>query len=160
MVLEFLDGSTAACDILVGCDGIKSAVRSVLYHSLVKEAELAGDIAQAACFRREAIPQWSGYIAYRALFPRDRLEAACPGHPALTRSLLVCYISLHAGRTDKSLSQCFGKNKVERLAISVQHRVDWQLRHPAYSHLSCVSGTLHQYRRICGGLQVARCYLS
>ncbi|OSX62801.1 hypothetical protein POSPLADRAFT_1141422 [Postia placenta MAD-698-R-SB12] len=125
MVLEFLDGSTAACDILVGCDGIKSAVRSVLYHSLVKEAELAGDIAQAACFRREAIPQWSGYIAYRALFPRDRLEAACPGHPALTRSLLVCYISLHAGRTDKPLSQCFGKNKhIVIYPVSQEHFIN------------------------------------
>ena len=38
--LEFQDGSTAACDVLVGADGVKSAVRAVLVRELADAARI------------------------------------------------------------------------------------------------------------------------
>lgn len=61
--LRFADGSAAACDVLVGCDGIRSAVRRCV---------LAGE--------SEAV--WSGTLVYRALFPVAMLRSVHGGpHP-------------------------------------------------------------------------------
>jgi salicylate hydroxylase len=50
--LTFADGTTATADCVIGCDGIKSRVREILY----------GDKAQ---------PKYAGEYGYRALVPRD-----------------------------------------------------------------------------------------
>ncbi|KAH9929152.1 FAD/NAD(P)-binding domain-containing protein [Fomitopsis serialis] len=94
ILLNFRDGSSATCDLLVGCDGIKSTVRSVLYRSLAGEASAGGDEAEAAELRKHVEPVWSGTVAYRALIPMDALELVHPNHPATQRAML-----------------CFGKNK-------------------------------------------------
>ncbi|KZT01893.1 uncharacterized protein LAESUDRAFT_815649 [Laetiporus sulphureus 93-53] len=54
--LQFADGSSVTCNVLVGCDGIRSTVR-------------------------DAKPVWTGKIMYRSLVPKDVLEAASPGNP-------------------------------------------------------------------------------
>lgn len=57
--LTFEDGTSAACDIAIGCDGIKSVFRS---HVL--PTERYGDTG----------PRFSGTYAYRGLVPRTTLE--------------------------------------------------------------------------------------
>jgi salicylate hydroxylase len=52
----FADGRTAAGDILIGCDGIRSEVRQVLWGA--------------------DEPRFTGYIAWRGLVPTDRLDPA------------------------------------------------------------------------------------
>ncbi|KZT63441.1 FAD/NAD(P)-binding domain-containing protein [Daedalea quercina L-15889] len=72
-ILTFADGSTAVCDLLVGCDGIRSAIRGTMYQSQPTSVD----------------PIWSGSIAYRSLVPRKVLAKAYPEHPLLTKSLQV-----------------------------------------------------------------------
>lgn len=52
----FADGRPVSGDILIGCDGIRSEVRQVLWGA--------------------DEPQFTGYIAWRGLVPTDRLDAA------------------------------------------------------------------------------------
>ncbi|KAM5540038.1 hypothetical protein V8D89_006178 [Ganoderma adspersum] len=74
VTLKFEDGTQATCDILVGCDGIKSAVRRTMYTDLAKEAEARGEVEEAARLRTLNDPVWSGTVAYRGLVPTSELE--------------------------------------------------------------------------------------
>ncbi len=49
--LSFANGNTARCDVLIGADGIKSAVRDTLFPT--------------------EPPQFTGYVAWRGLVPRE-----------------------------------------------------------------------------------------
>ena len=74
IVLRFQDGTTATCDVLVGCDGIKSAVRRTMYSRLAEEAEVGGHAEEAARLLAMNEPIWSGCVAYRGLIPAAKLE--------------------------------------------------------------------------------------
>lgn len=87
ITLKFEDGSSATCDILVGADGIKSAVRMSMFERLADNTE---DGVQAEVYRRCVEPSWSGIIIYRALCLPEDLKAAYPNHPSLTRK---CWVS-------------------------------------------------------------------
>jgi len=50
--LTFANGNTAHCDVLIGADGIKSAVRDALFPT--------------------ESPQFTGYVAWRGLVPREQ----------------------------------------------------------------------------------------
>ncbi|KAI0759178.1 hypothetical protein BC629DRAFT_1597879 [Irpex lacteus] len=76
------DGSSATCDILVGADGIKSAVRMSMFGHLGDNTE---DEGQSELYRRCIEPSWSGIIIYRALCLPEDLKATYPNHPSLTR---------------------------------------------------------------------------
>ncbi|KAI0821662.1 FAD/NAD-P-binding domain-containing protein [Trametes gibbosa] len=65
--LSFADGTIAACDVLVGCDGIKSVVRKQMLEDHVRQH--SGD----SRLLDHVEPVWSGSIAYRGLIPVDRL---------------------------------------------------------------------------------------
>ena len=67
LTLHFEDGSRAACDLLVGCDGIRSTVRGQMLHDL---ARTRGDPALLELV--ETV--WTGTIAYRGLVPVERLK--------------------------------------------------------------------------------------
>ncbi|KAI1794210.1 FAD/NAD(P)-binding domain-containing protein [Ganoderma leucocontextum] len=70
ILLQFADGSAAICDLLVGCDGIKSLVRKQLLKDHVHKR--GGDPRLLDHIE----PVWSGTIAYRGLIPVERLRSA------------------------------------------------------------------------------------
>ena len=77
--LFFADGTTAVCDVLIGADGIRSAVRHGL---LLQEAQNAPP--EVADELRSCIePSWTGVICYRTVVPAARLAARSPHHRAL-----------------------------------------------------------------------------
>ncbi|KJA15142.1 hypothetical protein HYPSUDRAFT_92085 [Hypholoma sublateritium FD-334 SS-4] len=76
VVMHFQNGATATCDLLIGMDGIKSAVRKSL---LAKQG-----ILSSPCLE----PVWSGTIAYRGLVSRDVLDAVFPGHRTITTPMM------------------------------------------------------------------------
>ncbi|EIN06888.1 FAD/NAD(P)-binding domain-containing protein, partial [Punctularia strigosozonata HHB-11173 SS5] len=73
--LQFEDGSTTTCDLLVGADGVKSATRASLTAS--------------------GGPVWSGWCAYRGLIPADVCNATLSDHPALNGPMLYCAKNKH-----------------------------------------------------------------
>ncbi|KAH9921689.1 FAD/NAD(P)-binding domain-containing protein [Epithele typhae] len=70
ITLTFKDGTTATCDLLLGSDGIRSAVRHTMYTELANEAEGA----RAEELREMIDPVWSGVVVYRGLVPVDQLQ--------------------------------------------------------------------------------------
>ncbi|OBZ71586.1 Salicylate hydroxylase [Grifola frondosa] len=83
ILLKFEDSTTATCDIVIGCDGIKSNVRATMYRSFAAEAQQAGDDVKATTLRAHADPIWLGTIAYRGLIPRVVLETVQKNHRAI-----------------------------------------------------------------------------
>ncbi|KZT25299.1 salicylate hydroxylase [Neolentinus lepideus HHB14362 ss-1] len=76
VLLKFTDGSTASCDVLVGADGLRSAVRVGLVHELRARGVVSSEhLAEA---------RWSGEVAYRALIPMENVRKAAPGHRCIT----------------------------------------------------------------------------
>ncbi|OBZ74163.1 Salicylate hydroxylase [Grifola frondosa] len=82
--LRFQDGTTAHCDLLIGADGVKSAVRMSLVHELSASARAGGRTHDAEDLLRAAEPRWSGMSAYRATIPAETLRMRLPGHRVLT----------------------------------------------------------------------------
>ncbi|KAG1886734.1 hypothetical protein F4604DRAFT_1284843 [Suillus subluteus] len=76
ITLIFTDGSTATCDVLIGADGIKSAVRSCMMRELAECMDPDGKQSVLSCIN----PVWSGVTAYRTLIPAEKLRARCPDH--------------------------------------------------------------------------------
>ena len=74
ITLNFKDGTTATCDLVVGSDGIRSAVRRTMYNELADEAEKRGETEEAARLREMVEPVYSGQIAYRGLVPTSALS--------------------------------------------------------------------------------------
>ena len=64
--LVFTDGSEARCDVLVGCDGIKSVVRRCMFQKMAE-----GGRTEMLMYIE---PVWTGEITYRAVIPADRLS--------------------------------------------------------------------------------------
>ncbi|KAH9989922.1 FAD/NAD-P-binding domain-containing protein [Russula compacta] len=78
--LRFQDGSTATCDILVGADGLKSAVRRTMYHEAAIRAESQHRNADALELRSLCELRFSGVLAYRTLIPAAKLSSISPHH--------------------------------------------------------------------------------
>ena len=56
--LFFSDGTTAVADILVGADGIRSAVRATMYKNLAKKLEEDNDFKSAMALQEKVQPSW------------------------------------------------------------------------------------------------------
>jgi len=78
--LLFEDGTKAFCDVLVGADGLKSAVRRSLLNEKAQWAQSENRWSEAADIAALIEPVWSGTNAYRAVIPADRLRARDPYH--------------------------------------------------------------------------------
>ncbi|KJA15321.1 hypothetical protein HYPSUDRAFT_80542 [Hypholoma sublateritium FD-334 SS-4] len=75
VIIHFDDGTTAKCDILIGMDGIKSALRKSF-------------LQQNIPMSRSIDPVWSGTMAYRGLVGRDVLDKEFPGHRTITTPMM------------------------------------------------------------------------
>jgi salicylate hydroxylase len=87
--LLFEDGTAAKCDVLLGADGLKSAVRRSLLGEKVQWAQGEGKWSEAADLTAVMEPCWSGTNAYRALIPADKLKMRYPNHRVLTQPTQV-----------------------------------------------------------------------
>lgn len=80
--LNFVDGTTADCDILVGCDGIKSVVRRHMYEGMAAEGSPE--------MRDYIEPVFTGEITYRMMIPAERIPLRNgEKHPALSKTVIV-----------------------------------------------------------------------
>jgi salicylate hydroxylase len=87
--LVFEDGSTATCDVLIGADGLKSAVRRTMFTEKAQVAQSQKQWSEAAECMASIEPLWSGTNAYRALIPAERLAARSPNHRTFTQPTQV-----------------------------------------------------------------------
>ncbi|KAJ6500108.1 FAD/NAD-P-binding domain-containing protein, partial [Mycena vitilis] len=82
--LAFADGTSAVCDLLVGCDGIKSVVRARMLRA--KAAEHAQPQLLSLIE-----PKWTGTIAYRGLIPSTELPYVDgERHNTLEKPMMYC----------------------------------------------------------------------
>ena len=87
ITLAFADGTSATCDVLIGCDGIRSVTRAQM---MQHEAEMTG---MDECMQYIE-PRWSGTVAYRVLVPSARVIAKNPNHSALSGGQFVSSMDL------------------------------------------------------------------
>jgi salicylate hydroxylase len=90
--LTFTDGTTARCDVLVGADGLKSAVRASMMHERATRAEMQQQLNEAAALRDCIRPRFGGSIVYRCLVPGEKLAQLAPQHRALSAPYQVSII--------------------------------------------------------------------
>ncbi|CAL1707173.1 unnamed protein product [Somion occarium] len=82
VILKFADGSQGTCDLLVGCDGLKSTVRKQMYDQAPFKEPTLKIVAE---------PIWSGWVTYRALVPADRVRQANGGKETRTTTTPMMY---------------------------------------------------------------------
>ncbi|KAI0294488.1 salicylate hydroxylase [Multifurca ochricompacta] len=80
ILLEFHDGTTATCDILIGADGIKSVVRKRMLQEAAVKAEVLKRDAEAAELRNMIEPHFIGVYTYRTIIPSEKLISISPQH--------------------------------------------------------------------------------
>lgn len=81
--MEFADGSVANCDVLLGCDGIKSVIRHCMFEGLAKNSGNSDMLKYVG-------PVWTGEILYRCLVPSELLPLRDgEKHPVLKRPIMV-----------------------------------------------------------------------
>ena len=115
IMLRFQDGSTATCDILLGADGVKSAVRKTMLHEAASRAESQHRNADAVELRDMSEPYFSGFFCYRALIPAERLSSISSKHRALSSGVQVGYSLLSVSDTLFYYMQYLGKNVVSSI---------------------------------------------
>ncbi|KAA1470047.1 FAD/NAD-P-binding domain-containing protein [Dentipellis sp. KUC8613] len=86
-MLHFDDGSTAATNVLIGADGIRSVVRTQLGAEVQKSGRLPQELQSPAALQKAIEPKWTGTIIYRSLIKPTKVRA---DHPLWT-SAGFCY---------------------------------------------------------------------
>ncbi|KAI0290583.1 salicylate hydroxylase [Russula brevipes] len=93
--LRFQDGSTATCDILIGADGLKSAVRKTMLQEAALWAESQRRNAEAAELRNSCEARFSGVLSYRTLIPAARLSSSSPQHRVFSSAVQYLGRNMH-----------------------------------------------------------------
>ncbi|KAI0750640.1 FAD/NAD(P)-binding domain-containing protein [Daedaleopsis nitida] len=120
--LRFQDGTTATCDILVGADGVRSAVRSVMYSQLADAALAAGKTEEeAARLRAHGAAVFSGYIAYRTLIRKDTLSKEDAAQRALNRDAIVIAFTQYCGKDRNLVTYPISQGQIVNVAALVSH---------------------------------------
>jgi salicylate hydroxylase len=83
ITLSFENGATHRCDILIGADGIKSAVRRTMLTKKAERAAAAGAMQEADELMNSIDPVWTGIVAYRSVIPTERLHEYREAHPEM-----------------------------------------------------------------------------
>ncbi|KAF9553097.1 FAD/NAD(P)-binding domain-containing protein [Agrocybe pediades] len=78
--LEFRNGRKCVCDLLIGADGINSAVRRTM---LAERQKWTEEETYA-----KSRPLWTGTIVYRSLIDSEIVRGECPNHTALTKPIV------------------------------------------------------------------------
>ncbi|KAJ3511609.1 hypothetical protein NLJ89_g3998 [Agrocybe chaxingu] len=88
--LQFANGSTSACDLLIGADGIRSKVRAQMYREAAKARGEPGLLDHIN-------PVWTGTIAYRGLVRAGDIPRKEDGtlHQTIERPMMYCGRSKH-----------------------------------------------------------------
>jgi salicylate hydroxylase len=85
VTLHFADNSTKEADVVVGADGIRSAVRDYMFPGGV-HVDAAGE-------KHVVGPKWTGVVAYRTLLTRSMLECLHKdSHRLPTAPRVVCFL--------------------------------------------------------------------
>ncbi|KAF8580781.1 FAD/NAD(P)-binding domain-containing protein [Ramaria rubella] len=90
VTIQFLDGSSATCDVLVGCDGIKSAVRGELVYGSTTGVTNGGTPGTVGDLKRFVGTSFCGTVAYRTLVKPEELRAVAGEHSAITTRKMYC----------------------------------------------------------------------
>ena len=67
--LSFSDGTEATCDVVVGADGVKSAVRATMLSSLIAGTQSPEHVEK---LRDSILPRYSGAVTHRAVISREK----------------------------------------------------------------------------------------
>ncbi|THU95391.1 FAD/NAD-binding domain-containing protein [Dendrothele bispora CBS 962.96] len=86
--LNFSDGTTSTCDILIGADGIKSTIRAQMF----QEASERESRPELLDFIK---PVYTGTTTYRGLIPIKSLNSLPPNHRAIADPMMYCGKSKH-----------------------------------------------------------------
>jgi salicylate hydroxylase len=89
--LLFEDNTRADCDLLIGADGIRSAVRKAMLQEKTQQAKSRGNVNEAKEFLASVDPIWSGTVSYRTVVPAEKLRAYAPDHRVLSSANQVIY---------------------------------------------------------------------
>ena len=87
--LRFQDGTTATCDYLFGCDGVRSRVRAEMYTQLAERAGAAGRAEEAAELRAMVPPLFSGAVVHRCLIRKESLPVDALANPAFNHAGII-----------------------------------------------------------------------
>ena len=80
--LEFADGTTKTTDVLIGADGIRSAVRKTMF-------EVASADDDKTDLKQYADATFTGITVYRCLISAEPLRKENPEHPSLKDMTIV-----------------------------------------------------------------------
>ena len=90
IVMEFSDGTRAEADVLIGCDGLKSATRRCMYE-FAAQNNINGATANGA--EKDLLnfvePTWTGTVIYRSLVEAKWLTDKYPEHRAAKMPVIV-----------------------------------------------------------------------
>ncbi|KAA1470072.1 FAD/NAD-P-binding domain-containing protein [Dentipellis sp. KUC8613] len=87
LTLHFADGHTAVTDVLVGADGIHSAVRGAVGKDLVESGFLSDGLRSPEALLKSIEPKWTGTVLYRSLIAPEKVR---PEHSVWTGEI-TCY---------------------------------------------------------------------
>ena len=123
ITLHFKDGTTATCDLVIGSDGVRSAVRRTMFTDLANQAENRGQADEAARLREMVEPVYSGQIAHRGLAPSSALSENAFRETRSPQLVSLSDFSIRSRADQLLLLQLMGKNGVRASTVCMTLRI-------------------------------------